>query len=55
MECFPKIVNSWFAKHSILDIRQGSEYAAVIHYVSHLVAFDSENQLQTEAATGGVL
>ena len=37
MECFAKIVNSWklltfFVKHAILDVWQGSEYASAICY-----------------------
>ena len=30
MERFAKIVNDYFAKHSILDVRQGSEYALTL-------------------------
>ena len=51
MECFEEVVNSWklltyFAKLSILDVWQGSEYTSVICY-SLLVKIVDTNKIDS--------
>ena len=53
MEFFAEIVNRWksftfFVKHSILDVWQGSEYASVICY-SLFVKIEDANKIDSVA------